>query len=392
MRFVKVVNTVVNFESLVSSGLFSLESTGRLGERNVECYKFDEPHTRSRARIAARLIKGLVERYGLQFIVMKTSNRFLESHLLSHPFLVFNQNRVLLSEDNLAQKDLRDSCKDVYFTGSQLKNPVVCSNGEHVFEEKHIRDWVQLNGNHCPGGNHRLYDQEIRVSQTVLEQITQAVLDLSNVQKREAIDEAKRLDTLRLGCERSQSNNAIMLSNGAKIALSFKVFNFLETASPAALRAFHATSLIPGLSIFAATASAALRIRRGAVFGDSSEPIKAVADIVSGVAGTVPGVGTMVAMAIQLGNTLHDSHAFCDSRLVVVVEREAALEILGFAKDSRPNNTEIQRAWDSKLTILKRLKDVDWETSGVKQAEIYTLLEKAAQAAVYIEKQSDYNP
>lgn len=294
--------------------------------RVFQVFLFKPPHDATRAEQAALALNRYVEDNHPLKIIGPKEVKSLADRLIRDPYVVVNEDVVVLSDRPLAPGTLNVGCTDIFFSGAVLWNPVVCSNGKHVFEYEQIKRWVLQVGDVCPGGDHKVYTEGLNVSSYKQEQVRQKVAHHDKTEKLFRDVTVAKLELVIKESKEAQSNNPILVGEGVQLVATGSII-LLEKS----LRRF--AKWLPAVSIIMGAGCAALRIRRGFTTGDKREYVKAAGDLLAAFASTTLTPVMLAALLIEGANIIHDYKVrkeLCNTPKIDVDEK-AAREILGLS-------------------------------------------------------------
>lgn len=219
---------------------------------------------------------------------------------------------------------------DTYFSNVLMEEPVQCTHGVHCFEKRYAEIWKRTMGDICPGGDHDLGDLELnhplkteiqkfkRKQETLNEFLdNQIIKELSHLQQQAFIEKQAEEVGVKVMGEMAK----LALKGGAKVAskqITNELAKLIVKQSGKAITEEALTQVgrrigsiafkgISGVSLLIGVGLCVYRVRSAKC---SSDYLKATLELLSGVAGCIPGAGTVVSVSIDVGLVGHDMRAF----------------------------------------------------------------------------------
>lgn len=343
----------INLGALSGSGYLVEEALRAEGNRNV--YRYNLPVGADAARAAAAIEAFLAANPGFFFLSRPASPTSLQHIVHSHRFLVINGQSVCLSNKGKAPAGLDNICKDLFFSESVIEEPVQCCLfNHHIFERSYIVAYLALRGNtNCPCSGttpHLISTMDVdpfvqRRLQGIFQTFNDNVRFLKEAQERADKNEAERvLQQTRnnaLVAARRPDRNVELSTGGGKIAYQICV-TAAHYVEPGAQLLSSAGKAIPGISLGFGIFLACYRTYQGYQTNNREEYYKAALEIVAGVAGCFPGIGSGVSIAVNAGIGGHD--IWGGGKVQENVLLAGALQTFGLRADPPPTRVEIDAA------------------------------------------------
>lgn len=253
----------------------------------------------------------------------------LSKEIEQKKYLIINEYALCLLDSMNILEAADPSYIDTYFSNVLMEEPAQCTHGVHRFEKRYAEIWKETMGDNCPGGDHALGDlelnqplqteiQEFKRRQETLNEFldNQIIKELSHLQQQAFIEKQAEDVGVKVMGEMAK----LALKGGAKVA-SKQITNELakhivkkggEAVTEEALKRVGrrigsiAFKGISGVSLLIGVGLCVYRVRSAKC---SSDYVKATLELLSGVAGCIPGAGTVVSVTIDVGLVGHDMRA-----------------------------------------------------------------------------------
>ncbi len=304
----------------------------------------------------------------------------LKTQLLEKPILIINGNAVCLTDEDVVPRG-GEECSDDFFTQGLLNDPVRCQK-KHLLERVLAENYASHTNGLCPVDKDPMGDlkpdsrlkekcNQLR-RQREEEKKKSCIIDEGirhdEMQKRLARFEITRLKKYVLELSKRKLDRVEMSGDIVKVVAKISRGAFWQGGmyfggKKAAVNAVKMyAKYIPFVSIAMGTGLGIYRFCNGNV-------TKGIAEIGSGLAASIPGPGTYVSAAVDLGIYASDVH---DSAKIVVVNKDIKMyyDFLGIktpTPQKRDVDNEIQRL---SLIAINNNNEI-WEVAKEAKQAIY---------------------
>ncbi|MEM7175430.1 MAG: hypothetical protein AAF443_05865 [Chlamydiota bacterium] len=324
---------------------------------------------------AAEAITALLQANKLLCPLFNIESKALENQLKTKTFLVINKEALCLCQDIDVSLTVRKDFIDRYFSTSILTCPVRCSLG-HVLEKEYCLFWKKHVGNLCPRGkNHPItwegesyddYDFRVESGLKIDKELEADLTQFRNnlqIRKRNEMTDKLKMTFFENKLEKFESQKRAMARNsiisgcefsgklGLKLASKEAVFHIVKSMSGGvsekvaksqgrkAVKAW--AKKVPVVSLVVGSFAALGRIHLAIEAYNEKDPywylglIKALGEVSSGLVGTMPGLGNLISVCIDVGLFTSDLYTimYMEKDVQIEGDLEQAYSLFNLEKD-----------------------------------------------------------
>lgn len=354
-------SSIISYEIIDSSRVFCLASKTTINGREIRKYLLND-HAQETLVKAAKAVHELLSQNHQLCAAFDTGTiKAIELKLSKKRYLTINGFAVCLSKNREAPGGPSRDYKDRYFSETLLKEPVSCSRG-HFLEKKYVEFWVDKNGDECPARGHRI--GEIKIDEELQRDIQRYKKEKAKTEKYIQSQKLKELENAFLKYEKNTNRRIIELLKkkldprlmagagtklvvktiGKKTCKAASGFLTRELAKEGSKRAAkfgaqNIAKIVPGVSVGVGVTLAIYRCSKQ----DDREYVKAVGEVLSGIAACWPGLGTAASFGIDIllaGDDILES--FNEVEITLEFDLKGAYECLRIDTDKQPEPTKEQ--------------------------------------------------
>jgi hypothetical protein len=347
----------------------SLESSPYqcIKERNANgrtIAKYSLKDTSSEAvQLAAQAITRLLQDNPHLCAVFPTSPpQSLEQEIQNNPFLTINGEAVCLSNESEASALAPREYRDKYFSEALIKVPVRCPNG-HIFEQERAEKWKAVKGNVCPESV-SLHGIQHGIGNLIVDEDLQYDIDHFRTTEASQREQTERMTANHIFVQTRLRQQDALLTPALKTIKNVDPFVTKMTVGKVIVKstakkamvqlakvtasdgAKHVSKMIPFLNVFLGISSAIHRYSQG-------EYVKAIGELTSGAVSCIPGIGTGISIALDLGMMSHDIYTSYRSTkeqdispqsATINITEEGGYQILNLKSHPRPTKKDVDCA------------------------------------------------